>query len=163
MTPQVDSYRFISGFSKRMLMNWVKMESPRPIPWTQPGKPLAECRVALLSSGGIAMRDDRPFDQQGERDNPWWGDPSYRTIPSSATQADLALYHLHVDPVPFQQDMNCLLPIQRLNQLAEDGTIGQAAARHYSIMGYNLQPHELRRRPRKLRESCKKTKLTRWC
>jgi D-proline reductase (dithiol) PrdB len=143
MTTQVDSYRFISGFSKRMLMNWVKIESPRPIPWTTLSKPITECVVALLSSGGIAMNGDEPFNQQGERDNPWWGDPSYRSIPSTATGSEVRLYHLHVDPSPFHQDMNCLLPLQRLNELAKAGEIGQPAPRHYSIMGYNLQPHAL--------------------
>jgi hypothetical protein len=39
--------------------------------------------------------------------------------------------------------MNCLLPSQRLNELAEAGEIGQSAPRHYSIMGYNLQPQVL--------------------
>lgn len=143
MITQVDSYRFISGFSKRMIKNWIKMESPRPIPLAPLAKLLSDCRVALLTSGGIAMQDDEPFDQQGERNNPWWGDPSYRVISSTATGDELKLYHLHVDPQPFDQDMNCLLPSQRLNALAEAGEIGHSAPRHYSIMGYNLQPQVL--------------------
>ena len=31
-------------------------------------KPLAECTVALISTAGIARRDDVPFDQDGERE-----------------------------------------------------------------------------------------------
>lgn len=81
----VDSFRFISGITKRMIQNWIKMEMPRPIPWTPLPKPLAECRVALLSSAGIALKNDKPYDQETERVHPWWGDPSYRILPKSAT------------------------------------------------------------------------------
>ena len=65
MEKTVDSYRFINGISRRMLRTWVDMEKPRPIPWTPLQKPLQECRVALLSSAGIALKSDRPFDQEG--------------------------------------------------------------------------------------------------
>jgi D-proline reductase (dithiol) PrdB len=126
-----------------MVKNWINMEQPRLIPWTPLTKPLSECTVAMLSSGGIAMAGDVPFDQQGERDNPWWGDPSYRRLPSEASAEDVHFYHLHVDVSDAQKDLNCLLPLQRLSELAEAGEISQAAPRHYSIMGYNPQPHLL--------------------
>ena len=143
MEKTVASYRFISGITRRMLRTWVEMEQPRPIPWTPLTKPLQECKVALLSSAGIAMHGDTPFDQEGERANPWWGDPSYRVLPNTATEADVHLYHLHIDPRPAQQDLNCLLPLTRLNELAAQGEIGAAARQHYSIMGFILQPEEL--------------------
>lgn len=143
MIQQVDSYHFISGFTKRMIKNWIKMEALRPIPWTPLAKPLSQCTVALLSSGGIAMKGDMPFDQEGERRNPWWGDPSYRILSGSASDKDVGFFHLHVDVSDAQQDLNCLLPIQRLNGLAQGGEIGSAAPRHYSIMGYNPQPRAL--------------------
>ncbi len=39
--------------------------------WTQPRKPLRECRVALLSSAGIHRSDDTPFDiRKGEEGGP---------------------------------------------------------------------------------------------
>jgi D-proline reductase (dithiol) PrdB len=139
----VDSYRYLSGITKRMVKSWIKMEEPREIPWTPLDKPLAQSTVALISSAGIALKTDQPFDQEGERQNPWWGDPSYRILPHTATTEDVRLYHLHVDPGPAQQDLNCLFPIQRLNELAEAGEIGRAAPRHYSIMGYILQPQVL--------------------
>ncbi|RPH57637.1 MAG: hypothetical protein EHM81_11310 [Chloroflexi bacterium] len=139
----VDSYRFISGITRRMLRTWVGMESPRPIPWTPLNKSLRECKVALLSSAGIALKSDRPFDQEGERRNPWWGDPSYRTLPKTASAADVNLYHLHIDPRPAQQDLNCLFPLTRLMELEQAKEIGASAERHYSIMGYILKPETL--------------------
>jgi D-proline reductase (dithiol) PrdB len=140
---KVDSYRFITGLTGRMVKNWIKMETPRPIPWTPLSKPLAECTVALISSGAIALKTDAPFDQDGERENPWWGDPSYRIIPQKANSKDINVYHLHVNPRFAEQDLNCLFPLERLLELAESGEIGRSAPSHYSYMGYILEPQTL--------------------
>jgi D-proline reductase (dithiol) PrdB len=140
MPKTVDSYRFISGVTRRVIETWIKMEEPRSVPWTPLAKPLSECTVALLTSGGVAMKADKPFDQEGERQNPWWGDPSYRVIPGSASQEDVGVYHLHINPTYATQDFNCLLPIHRLGELEREGVIGRAAEAHYSIMGYLLKP-----------------------
>ena len=137
MEKTVDSYRYLSGMSKRMVKNWIKLENPRPIPWTPLPRPLSECTVALISTAGLALKTDAPFDQEGERRNPWWGDPSYRVLPRTATEADVeSHHHLHIDPSFARRDLNCLFPILRLNELAEAGVIGRAASRHYSFMGY---------------------------
>jgi D-proline reductase (dithiol) PrdB len=143
MPKTVDSFRFVDGVTRRLIQTWIKMEEPRPIPWTSLSRPLSECKVALLSSGGIALKDDEPFDQEGERRNPWWGDPSHRIIPKAASEKDLEIYHLHIDPAFARRDINCLLPIQRLNELGESGEIGEAAESHYSIMGYLPKPDEM--------------------
>jgi D-proline reductase (dithiol) PrdB len=138
----VDSYRFLDGITKRLIRSWINLESPREIPWTPPAKPLSESTVALLSTGGIALKTDRPFDQEGERRNPWWGDPSYRVIPKTAKSEDIRVYHMHIDPRLGERDLNCLLPIERLEELAEMGKVGRAAQSHYSFMGYLLDPRE---------------------
>ena len=143
MNKTVDSYRFISGITKRMIKTWVGMEKPRPIPWTPLAKPLSDCTVALVSSAGIALKTDRPFDQEGVRQNPWWGDPSYRVLPRTATAHDVGVYHLHIDPSFALQDLNCLLPLQRLLELEEAKVIGRSALHHYSFMGYILEPKTL--------------------
>jgi D-proline reductase (dithiol) PrdB len=145
MPKTVDSYRFISGLTKRMIKSWISLEQPRPIPWTPLSRPLSECTLALLSSAGIALKTDQPFDQEGERQNPWWGDPSYRVLPKTATAADVRLYHLHIDPSYAQQDLNCLFPLQHLQELESTGRIGRSSPRHYSIMGYILNPERLLR------------------
>jgi D-proline reductase (dithiol) PrdB len=143
MEKTVDSYKFISGITKRMIQTWIKMESPRPIPWTTFARPLSECTVALISSGGIALKTDIPFDQEGERQNPWWGDPTYRIIPRGTKAEEIKLYHLHVDPCCVETDLNSLLPIDLLAELETMGEICAAAPSHYSFMGYNLQPEIL--------------------
>jgi len=143
MAKTVDSFHFISGFTRRIVKSWIKLESPREIPWTPLSKPMSDCRVALISTAGIALKTDRPFDQEGEQRNPWWGDPSYRVIPRTATEKDIRVYHQHIDPGFAERDLNCLLPIERLIELAEAGEVGSAAPSHYSFMGYILEPQDL--------------------
>lgn len=143
MAKVVDSYRFIGGMTKRMVNTWIKLESPREIPWAPLAQPLADCSVALISTGGIALKSDRPFDREGEQQNPWWGDPSYRIIPQTADTEDIRVYHQHIDPSLAERDMNCLLPIARLDELVAMGKIGEVAPSHYSFMGYILEPQEL--------------------
>ena len=143
MTIKVDSYRYLPRLTQQLVKSWIARESPREIPWTPLSKPIRACTVALISSGGVALKSDRPFDQEGERNNPWWGDPSYRIIPGTATEEDVRIYHLHINPDHPQRDLNCLLPIGRLNELEAAGDIGCAAPAHYSIMGYILQPETL--------------------
>jgi D-proline reductase (dithiol) PrdB len=143
MSKTVDSFRFISGITRRMIKTWIKMEQPRPIPWTPLSKPLSECTVAMLSSAGIALKNDKPFDQEGERQNPWWGDPTYRILPKTASQDEVRFYHMHIDPSYAMQDLNCLFPTQRLQEMETSGRIGQVSPRHYSIMGYILNPERL--------------------
>jgi hypothetical protein len=143
MAKTVDSYKFTSGITKRTLQTWAKMEIPCDIPWTPLKKPLKECRVALISSGGIALKSGTPFDQEGERQNPWWGDPTHRVIPRGTKTEEIQLYHLHVDPHYVESDINCLLPIDRLEELEISGQIGEVAPSHYAFMGYTMQPRIL--------------------
>lgn len=121
---------------------WIAREQPGPIPWTALGKPLAEARVAAVSSAALVRRDDVPFDLEGERRDPWWGDPSYRTIPAGATEADIDVQHLHIDPRFAREDLDCVLPLRRLDELACDGVIGGVAPTHYSFQGYLLEPEQ---------------------
>ena len=136
----LDSYRFLDFASRQVMKAWAARERPGVIPFTPLGKPLRECTIALVSTAGIARNDDRPFDQDGERRDPWWGDPSYRVIPMGTREQDVRLYHLHIDPRFGEADLDVVLPMRRLAELAHDGTVGRPASRHYSIMGYILEP-----------------------
>ena len=50
----------------------------------------------------------------------------------------MEIHHLHIDPSFGHQDLNCVLPLQRLAELEASGEIGSVAPRHYSFMGYTL-------------------------
>src|SRR5689334_2450373 len=113
---QVDSYRFIGGMTKRMVKTWVSLSKPTSIPWTPPTKPLSECTISMISSGGFALKTDRPFDQNIERHDPWFSDPSYRVIPKGTTAADIKVYHLHFNPAYAERDLGCIFPLQQLEE-----------------------------------------------
>ena len=134
---EVDPWRFTGGFLRKVLSGGIP-DTPRhdPIPWTPLTKPLAECRVALLTTAGISMRDDAPFDMEYERQNPMKGDGSYRRIRADATSADVAVNHLHIETSYIERDLDVALPLDRLREAARAGRIGSVADTHYSIMGY---------------------------
>ena len=136
----IDSYRFLDFASRQVMKAWASRQHADDIPFTPMTKPLSECTVALISTAGVARNDDRPFDQEGERRDPWWGDPSYRVIPLGTTEKNIRIYHLHIDPRFGEADLDVVLPMRRLSELAEQGVVRRAAPRHYSMMGYILDP-----------------------
>ncbi|MCK6461991.1 MAG: hypothetical protein L6Q95_19080 [Planctomycetes bacterium] len=139
----IDSYRFLDFASRQVMKAWARREEGGAIPFTPLAKPLRECTVALVSTAGVARKDDRPFDQEGERRDPWWGDPTFREIPLGTTEKDVRLYHLHIDPRFGEADLDVVLPMRRLSELGAEGFVGRAAPTHYSVMGYLLEPKEL--------------------
>lgn len=139
----IDSYRFLDFASRQVMKAWASRERFGVIPFTPLAKPLHECTIALVSTAGIACNDDRPFDQEHERRDPWWGDPSFRVIPLGSTEADVRIWHLHIDPRFPQADLDVVLPMRRLAELAQQGVVDRPAPRHYSIMGYILEPDVL--------------------
>jgi len=144
MEKEIDSYKFLDYVTRKVMQSWVEIAEPvEMIPWTPLEKPLSECKVAIIGSAAIALKTDEPFDQDGERKNPWWGDPSFRVLPHQTTEKDIGIYHLHIDPSFAYQDLNCLFPLQRLTELETAGVIGAVADQHYSFMGYQIDPTEL--------------------
>ena len=55
------------------------------------------------------------------------------------------MYHLHINASFAQQDLNCVMPLERLRQLEAEGEIGRSASSHYSYMGYTVRPEALLR------------------
>ena len=107
----------------------VKLECAAPAgdPWVE-GPPLSERRVALISTAGLQVRGDRPFEV---------GADDYRVIPGDVDPADLIISHIstNFDRTGFQQDWNVMFPLDRLHELAAAGEVGSVAAYHYSFMG----------------------------
>jgi D-proline reductase (dithiol) PrdB len=136
----IDSYRYLDFATRQIMKAWTGRQEPGTIPFTPLAKPLGECTVALVTTAGVARNDDRPFDQEGERRNPWWGDPSFRVIPLGTTESEIKLYHLHINPRFGEADLDVVLPMRRLVELAREGMIQRAAPNHYSLMGYILDP-----------------------
>lgn len=90
-------------------------------PFVPLSKPLNQSKVALISSGGIFMEGQEPF-------NGWAvNDFSLRVIPIDTPFARLRLNQNYFDHRDAVKDYNCVFPIQRLQELAEEGFVGQAA------------------------------------
>jgi D-proline reductase (dithiol) PrdB len=140
MSPfEVDSWRFLPPRLAKLLQMRLAAEPPATsIPFTALAKPLDKARVALLSTAGISCPPDLPFDMDGERANPVWGDPSWRRIPAPATEKDIEVNHLHIDTSYIRRDLNVALPLARLAEMAKAGEIGSVAPSHYSVMGFQL-------------------------
>jgi D-proline reductase (dithiol) PrdB len=137
VTQTVDPWRFAGGFIARVLGARIPDEPTHdPVPWAPVSVPLSEAKVALLSTAGLSMRGDAPFDMEGERRNPTRGDPSWRRIAADATSASVEVNHLHIDTGYIERDLNVALPLDRLRELVSDGSVGSMAESHYSIMGY---------------------------
>ena len=77
-----------------------------------------------------------PFDIEREKQEPNWGDPTYRVIPRTVTQAEIDAAHLHINTDDVIADVNVALPIRAFAQLESDGRIGRLADEHFSVMGF---------------------------
>ncbi|MEJ2706995.1 MAG: glycine/sarcosine/betaine reductase selenoprotein B family protein [Anaerolineales bacterium] len=141
----VDSFKFLP----RLIATFYKtnqVQPELPIPWTPLPGPLSGGKFALVTSAGIYLKDRQPpFDLERERQDPAWGDPTYRAIPTDVLQEQIGVSHLHVNPQDVQEDINILLPIHRFQELVEQGTIGELADRAYSFMGYQGFPPDASR------------------
>ena len=114
-----------------------------PIPWTPLAHPLAECVFGLVTSGGLYHLDvEPPFDVEREREEPRWGDPTYRTLPADIRQQEVGASHLHYNTRDVLDDVNILLPVHRFQELASERRIGGLAQQAYSFMGYQGYPRD---------------------
>ena len=96
-------------------------------PFTPAAAP-RERHVAIVSSAGLIVRGERPM---------LANEAGYRSIASTVADNDILCSHVSVnfDRSGFQQDVNVMLPRDRLKQLETEGSIGKAADTHYAFMG----------------------------
>jgi len=127
---------------------WIAKDVPAEsfsgdIPWTPLKKPVSETTFTLMTSAGISLTTDPPFDVEREKREPAWGDPSSRQIPTSAGETDIAVNHLHINTEYIKQDINVILPLHRFDEFEKEGLIGSLAANCYSYYGFQPDPAEL--------------------
>lgn len=106
------------------------------IPWAPLVKPLHQCRVALVTTGGIHLKRQQPFDLS--KDGYDW---SYREIPANTPADDLMVTHNHYDHTHVDQDINFMLPLDRFRELAQEGVIEELAPRCFSFYGF-IRDHQ---------------------
>lgn len=94
-------------------------------PWTKPVL-AKERRISIVSTAALSRRGDKPFS---------WLARDHRVI--GKNDRDLVMTHVAVeyDRSAWQQDLNVVFPLDRLEEMASDGEIGSVAEEHYTFMG----------------------------
>jgi D-proline reductase (dithiol) PrdB len=136
----VDGFRFLPPG----LVAWVRTFIPEEdfkgfIPWTPMSKPLSQTTIALVTSAGISLKTDPPFDMEREKREPLWGDRSFRTIPRGTTEKDIEVNHLHINTSYIKQDINVILPLTRMAEFEQEKIIGRLAPTAYSFYGFQWE------------------------
>ncbi len=131
------------SFPLRTFLRAYRWKRLDPVPAARLARPLEESRVALVSSAGLVVPDDLPFDQDVKG-----GDWSHRLISGDVNVGSLEEHHRSdsFDHSGLEADRNLALPLERLRELAERGEIGDVAPRHASLMGSVTAPGRLRRK-----------------
>jgi D-proline reductase (dithiol) PrdB len=111
-----------------------------PVPFAPLRRPLAEAKVAIVSSAGLVPPDQPPFDNHVRG-----GDWSHREVAGSLDVSKLVDAHRSstYDHTGVRADPNLAFPLDRLHELAADGVIGSVNHRHFSFMGSITAPGRL--------------------
>ena len=103
-----------------------------------PGLDLSQSRLMLISSaGGYCYETQEPFDEDNIL-----GDYSIRVIPSDTPLSAIKYAHTHYDHKYVDEDSQVVLPLKHLDDLVDEGVIGEIAPVFVSFNGY--QPNVIR-------------------
>ncbi|MEQ8861652.1 MAG: glycine/sarcosine/betaine reductase selenoprotein B family protein [Pseudomonadales bacterium] len=95
-------------------------------PLHRPDKPLSECTVSLLTSGGVSRRCELPFNPEARNDH------RLDAVDSQASADDFQIHDNYYDHSDAEHDINCVFPLERLRELAASGEVGSVAPRLWS-------------------------------
>ena len=111
-----------------------------PVPWAPLKKPLKDSRAAVVSSAGLVLPGQEPFD-----DSIRGGDCSFREVPSDTDVSTLMDTHRSdlYDHSGIRQDPNLAFPLDRLRELVKSERIGSLNHRNLSFMGSITAPWRL--------------------
>ena len=78
--------------------------------------PLQDARVAIVTTSALSQKGGV---------GKWTGDDShFETIPAEARDLELGHHSPNFDRAGFHADINCVYPIDRLEELVEKGVVG---------------------------------------
>ena len=105
------------------------------VPLARLGKPLSQTRLTFVSSAGIQPKGTMPFDVVHPV-----GDFSFRRVPSVSSVSDLEIHQIKYPTTGALRDLNVIFPIERLQELAAEGVIGELTSNFFSFIGYQMDP-----------------------
>jgi len=137
---KVDGFRFLPPGLKAWVRTFIPEEEFTGfIPWTPLSRPLNQVTLSVVTSAGISLKSDLPFDMEREKREAIWGDRSFRIISRQATEKDIDVNHLHINTSYIKQDINVMLPLTRMAEFEAEGIIGRLAPSAYSFYGFQWQ------------------------
>lgn len=89
-------------------------------------KPLSEAKVAIVTSASLHHEDDADFDPV---------DTGFRTLERDRRDIIVGHWSPNFDASGVAMDLNVVYPIDRLEELAEQGTIGSVSDIHLAVAG----------------------------
>lgn len=106
-------------------------------------------RVSIVSTAAVSRRGEKPFS---------WLARDYRVI--NREDRDLVMTHVAVeyDRTGWQQDINTILPLDRLEEMVFDGEFGSVANEHYAFMGA-ADPRDMEKSAREVAGKMKQDKV----
>ncbi len=103
-------------------------------------RPLSESRLTFVSTAGVQPKGTLPFDVVHPV-----GDYTFREVPSDSSPVDLEIHQLKYPTDGAHRDLNVIFPIERLQELRDEGVVGGLTADFFSFIGYNMDPVLLER------------------
>jgi D-proline reductase (dithiol) PrdB len=103
------------------------VNNPDRPPWTPLKKPLSQCKLGLVASGGLYVTGQVAFHFKD--------DTSFRAIPTTVKTTDLRTAHFAYDQTDARKDPNVVFPIDTLRRLVKEGVVGSLAENFYTFMG----------------------------
>lgn len=100
-------------------------------PFTPARRALPMLNLALISSAGAYVDGTEPFNKQALD-----GDFTFREIPTEIAATDLKFAGRGYDPSSVEQDLNSLIPLDRLFEFESNGIIGQLNPVFWSFCGF---------------------------
>jgi D-proline reductase (dithiol) PrdB len=95
-------------------------------PFTPLRKPLAACRVSMLTSGGVSRCAAPAWNPDARNDL------RLDAIAADARSDDFQIHDSYYDHRDADRDLNCVFAIDRLRELAREGVIRDVAPRLWS-------------------------------
>lgn len=110
--------------------------NPEPSSLSRPSKPLAECKVALVGSGGVYRVGQVAFHHRD--------DTGYRRIPVDSPVEELRTSHFAYDMTSARVDPNVVFPLEALRRLVDQGVVGGLTENALAFMGGIYSQRRLR-------------------
>lgn len=105
-------------------------EQTEATPWAPLRRPLRESRVTAVTTAGLRLATQHQFACDRAT-----GSAEYREVSMFLNPADLAYDFTNYDPAEAQEDLNVLVPVDRMRDLVDDGQVGGITETFFSFFG----------------------------